>query len=128
MIASRPAPPLRGRDLLDAARSVTASVDPFAERVSLRSEVLSCRRYGHRWRSAFSFVDSIARFGGGSLLTATLLLLVQGTRDSAVVGTAVLTLLLFLGGLIVSTVFDANAAEWNLEADALEAVLSETKL
>jgi hypothetical protein len=82
----------------------------------------------HRWRSAFRFVDSIAKFGGGSLLTATLLLLVQGTTKTAVAGTAGLTLLLFLGGIIISSVFDANAAEWDLEADALEAVLSETRL
>jgi hypothetical protein len=120
-------PPVKGRDLLEAARRVKASDDPLAERVRLRREVLACRRYGHRWRSASRFSDSIAKFGGGSLLTATLLLLIQGTIGAAVVGTAGLTLLLFLGGTIFSTVFESNAAEWDLEADGLEAVLAETE-
>ena len=46
---------------------------------------------------------------------------------AAVVGTAGLTLLLFLAGTIFSAIFEGNAAEWEIEGEALDAVLAETE-
>jgi hypothetical protein len=106
---------------------VKASQDPLAERLRLHNEALAFRQQGHRSRSASRLGDSLAKFGGGSLLTATLLLLIQGTLAAIVVGTAALTLLLFLAGTISWVVFENNATEWELEAEALEAVLAETQ-
>ncbi|HYJ82551.1 MAG TPA: hypothetical protein VEW26_06885 [Allosphingosinicella sp.] len=118
---------MKGRDLLDTARGLQASDDPLAERLRLRREILALRRYGHRSRSISRLSDGLAKFGGGSLLTATLLLLLQGTLTAGVVGIFGLTLLLFLAGTIFSTIFESNAADWELEADALEAVLAERR-
>jgi hypothetical protein len=44
-----------------------------------------------------------------------------------VVGTVGLTLLLFLAGTTSWLILESNAIEWELKAEALEAVLAETQ-
>lgn len=118
----------QGEDLIELAASVGRA--PRAARTAIRLEIwdklLSSRQAGRRFRVAAKTADAVAKFGGGSLLTATVLLLITGQSSGWLWGTAALTLLLFVIGTISSAVIEARADGAELGAERLEAVLQET--
>lgn len=97
-----------------------------AIRLEIWDELLSFRQAGRRFRVAAKTADAVAKFGGGSLLTATVLLLITGQGSGWLWGTAALTLLLFVIGTISSAVIEARADGAVLRAERLEVVLQET--
>ena len=71
--------------------------------------------------------DALAKFGGGSLLTTTLLLMINGKAPLSVVITAVFALLIFLVSTIIWVVLELGIAERDSAAERLDAVLKETE-
>jgi predicted ABC-type sugar transport system permease subunit len=96
-------------------------------RASMKEEALLFRRQGRRYQTGSKLADSVAKFGGGSLLTATLLLIVGGQAGIAIILTAGLTLLLFVAGITFWIHFDLRASQREFEAEWIEAVLKETE-
>ncbi len=85
------------------------------------------RQQSRRYLTGSKLADAVAKFGGGSLLTATLLLIVGGQAGTAIIATAALTLLLFVAGITFWVKLDLEAARREFEADWLEAILKETE-
>ncbi|WP_331043637.1 hypothetical protein [Sphingomonas sp.] len=84
----------------------------------------------HRMRGAqaeIRFADTFAKLGGGSLLTASLLLLVNGQVTGPVIGTALLALLVFIGSTMYLVRLDRVVAEYEHAVDVIEAALKETE-
>ena len=71
--------------------------------------------------------DTFAKLGGGSLLTASLLLLVNGQVTGPVIGTALLALLVFIGSTMYLVRLDQIVAEHEHAVDVIEAALKETE-
>ena len=116
-----------GRDLVATANRIMASERPAIERLRLRHEIFDIRATANRSHVRAKLTDSFAKFGGGSLLTAALLLFIQRQGGDAAVVTAGLTLLLFIAGTIFSARFELTGARRDAEADRLQAVLNETE-
>lgn len=118
----------QGQDLIELAASVgrASPASRTAIRLEIWDELLSSRQAGRRSRVAAKTADAVAKFGGGSLLTATVLLLITGQSSGWLWGTAALTLLSFIIGTISSAVIEARADGAELEAQRLEVVLQET--
>jgi hypothetical protein len=94
---------------------------------SFKEEALLFRRQARRFQTGGKLADAIAKFGGGSLLTATLLLIVGGQASATILLTAGLALLLFVAGTIFWAYCDLQAAQREFEAEWLEAALKETE-
>ncbi len=116
-----------GRDLVATANRIMASERPAIERLTLRQEIIDIRATANRSHLDAKLADSMARFGGGSLLTAAFLLYIQRQAGSAALVTAGFTLLLFIVGTIFSARFELRGAGRDAEADRLQAVLNETE-
>jgi predicted ABC-type sugar transport system permease subunit len=97
----------------------------LSTRASIKEAALLFRRQARRYQTGAKLADAVAKFGGGSLLTATLLLILNEQAETAVLLTAGLTLLLFVAGIIFWTQFDLEASQREFEAEWLEAVLKE---
>ena len=116
-----------GRDLIATAKLVLASKQPAIERLRLRQEIIDIRAIAHQSPVMSKLADSGAKFGGGSLLTAAVLLYIQRQVGIVALAIASLTLLLFVGGTIFSARFELRGARRDAEADGLQAVLNETE-
>jgi hypothetical protein len=115
-----------GRDLIARANPILASERPAIERLRLRTEIIAIRTAAKQRQLGAKLAEALAKLGGGSLLTATLLLFIQGQAGRAALVTAGLTLLLFVGGITFSALFERWSAKRDAEADGLQAVLNET--
>lgn len=93
----------------------------------MREAALAFRLEARTYQRASKLADAVAKFGGGSLLTAMLVLVISGQAGAAVVVMAVLTLLLFVVGTSYWMYLDRRSAIWDYEADRIEAVLKETE-
>lgn len=71
--------------------------------------------------------DAMAKFGGGSLLTATLLLVINGNVAPLTILVVVFALLLFAISTISWVFLEQRAAQIEAAADRLDAVLKETE-
>ena len=98
-----------------------------AARAGFKENAWLFRSRGRRYQTGVKLADAVAKIGGGSLLTATLLLIVGGQTGGAIVFTAGLTLLLFIAGTVFWAYCDLKAAYWDYQAEWLEAVLMETE-
>jgi hypothetical protein len=119
-----------GRPLAQIAADLAKISDPDdrrSARASLKEEALLFRRQGRRYQTGSKLADAVAKFGGGSLLTATLLLIVGGQAGTAIIAMAALTLLLFVSGITLWTYLDLKASQREFEAEWIEAVLKETE-
>jgi hypothetical protein len=119
-----------GRPLARITAELAKIADPEdrrAARVSIKEEALLFRKQARRFQTGNKLADSIAKFGGGSLLTATLLLIVGGQANDTILLTAALALLLFVAGTILSSYCDLQAADREFQAEWLEAALKETE-
>ncbi|SFR98414.1 hypothetical protein [Sphingomonas jatrophae] len=122
-------PPTVG-SLAERAEELAAITDPAgrrAARIGLKDEALVFRRSARRFQTNAKLADAFAKFGGGSLLTATLLLIVGGQASAAILGIAALTLLMFVAGTMYWMRMDMRAAQQEFEAERLEALLKETE-
>lgn len=117
-----------GRNLIAAANRVMASERPAIERLRLRKEIIDIRARAMQRQLGAKLADAVARLVGGSLLTATLLLFIQGRAGQAALVTAGVTLLLFVVGTIFSALFELAGAAWDAEADGVQAVRDETEV
>jgi hypothetical protein len=119
-----------GRPLATVAAELAKVSDPDdrrAARASIKEEALLFRKQARRFQTGNKLADAIAKFGGGSLLTATLLLIVGGQANDTILLTAALALLLFVAGTILSAYCDLQAADREFQAEWLEAALKETE-
>lgn len=96
-------------------------------RVRRREQVANLRRNARQAQAIVRLVDAFAKLGGGSLLTATLLLMVNGQVTLPVVVTAMSALLAFIGSTISLIYLDQHVAEFDHAADVIEAALKETE-
>lgn len=110
-----------GRDLV-GGQPLSA---PVAARLRLRAEELDIRARAQRLRVSARTADNVAKFGGGSLLTATVALLISGSIAWPVAGVAALTLLSFVVATIFAAAFELRAVRADREAEGLAAVLKE---
>jgi len=94
-------------------------------RLGIAHHALRLKCESRRFKRAAKLADGLGKFGGGSLLTATALLLLNGQWGPAVLGTAVLTLILFVAGTIFSLIFEGWSDRAELEEEHLNAVLRE---
>ncbi len=124
---------LRLPELPDSAVEIAAELAALAEperrsaRVRQRQEAANLRRRMKRAQAAIRLADTFAKLGGGSLLTASLLLLVNGQVTRPVIGTALLALLVFLASTIYLMLLDRIVAEYEHAVDVIEAALKETE-
>ncbi|HEX8482557.1 MAG TPA: hypothetical protein VF650_11700 [Allosphingosinicella sp.] len=119
-----------GRPLARVAAELAKVSDPDdrrAARASIKEEALLFRRQARRFQTGSKLADAIAKFGGGSLLTATLLLIVGGQANDTILITAALALLLFVAGTIFWAYCDLQSSQREFEAEWLEAALKETE-
>ena len=128
---SEPAPPLRAHGSLGGLIANLADiVDPGerrAARAELIEQVLFLRGSARRLQTRARLADAVAKLGGGSLLTATVLLIIGGQAAPSILMTAGLALLLLVAGTILWTYSDLQAAYRDLDADRLEAALKEAE-
>ncbi|WP_294056490.1 hypothetical protein [Sphingomonas sp.] len=96
-----------------------------AARLDLVDSKLDYLRYARQCRATHKTAEEIAKFGSGSLFGATALLLLTTSAAPLVAGTAGLTLLLFLGGTTIASMFDRKSAQWEHKAARIDAVLAE---
>lgn len=89
--------------------------------------MIDIRASAHRSHVLSKLTDSAAKFGGGSLLTAALVLYIQRQAGTAALAIAGFTLLLFVAGTIFSALLELSGARRDAEADGLQAVLDETE-
>ena len=105
-------------------------VDPVerrAARVAMIEQALFLRRSARGLQTRARLADAVAKLGGGSLLTATVLLIIGGQAAPSILMTAGLALLLLVAGTILWTYSDLQAAYRDLDADRLEAALKEAE-
>lgn len=86
---------------------------------------LNARWRAERLRAVVRAVDNVAKFGGGSLLTTTVALVLGGRFEPLIVGVAVLTLLVFVATTIYGGIVDGRAVDAISKADRLAAALKE---
>jgi hypothetical protein len=115
------------RDLIATAKLILASEGPAIKRLRLRQEMIDIRASANRSHVLSKLTDSAAKFGGGSLLTAALVLYIQRQAGTAALAIAGFTLLLFVTGTIFSALLELSGARRDAEADGLQAVLDETE-
>ena len=107
-----------------------SKVDPNERqtaRAAFIEEALLSRRQARRFQTWARLADAVAKVGGGSLLTATLLLIIGGQAGLPILITALLALLLFAAGTILWTYCDLQAAQRDFDAEWLEAALKEAE-
>ena len=128
---NEPAPLLRAHGSLAGLIATLADiVDPVehrAARAELIEQALFLRRSARRLQTRARLADAVAKLGGGSLLTATVLLIIGGQAAPSILMTAGLALLLLVAGTILWTYSDLQAAYRDLDADRLEAALKEAE-
>ena len=123
-------PPQPGESLPQLIDALDLLDNPEARRelrAMVREDELGCRFQAKRFQVARGISDGLAKFGGGSLLTTTIALILGGQLGWPVIGIALLTLLSFVTGTMLSAFFEYRAAAWEHEADRLAAALSQTK-
>ena len=106
---------------------ISDPVERRTARAAIIEEALLVRRQGRRFLTGARLADSVAKFGGGSLLTATLLLIIGGQAGPPILITASLALLLFVAGTMFWTYCDLKAADREFDAEWLEAWLEESE-
>lgn len=99
----------------------------LAARLLVQEERLQLRLKARQFASLGRLFDAIAKFGGGSLLTAVLLLMLGGRIETGVIATALTTLIAFLGGTTLTVYFERRAARLDHAADRLEMLLKEVE-
>ena len=128
---SEPAPPLQAHGSLAGLIANLADIVDLVERRAARAElieqVLFLRGSARRLQTRARLADAVAKLGGGSLLTATVLLIIGGQAAPSILMTAGLALLLLVAGTILWTYSDLQAAYRDLDADRLEAALKEAE-
>jgi hypothetical protein len=120
----------KGSHLADVVADLLAIEDKperTAARSAIKENALLFRRRGRRYLTGAKLADAAAKFGGGSLLTATLLLIVGGQTGGALLVTSAFTLFLFVAGTIIWAYCDMQAAQWEYQAEWLEALLKESE-
>lgn len=98
-----------------------------AARLIVQEERLILRHRARRASGLARLFDSVSKFGGGSLLTAVLLLILRGRLEVGVVVTAATTLIALLGGIISTLYSDRKAARLDHAAERLEILLKEVE-
>ena len=119
-----------GQSLAAFAANLAAIADTSAfqaARLLVREEIVRQRFRSRLYSSYSKLFDSPAKFGGGSLLTAIVSLILGGRYGVPVLALAGLTLLCFVGGAILTIHNDLRAARTDHVAERLEAVLKETE-
>lgn len=96
-------------------------------RAAIIEDALLSRRQARRLQTWARLADAVAKVGGGSLLTATLLLIFGGQAGWPILITAFLALLLFVAGTILWTYCDLRAAQREFDAEWLEAAIKEAE-
>ena len=128
---SEPARSLRAHGSLGGLIANLADIVDPGERRTARAElieqVLFLRASARRLQTRARLADAVAKLGGGSLLTATVLLIIGGQAAPSILMTAGLALLLLVAGTILWTYSDLQAAYRDLDADRLEAALKEAE-
>ena len=128
---SEPARSLRAHGSLGGLIANLADiVDPGerrAARAAMIEQALFLRRSARGLQTRARLADAVAKLGGGSLLTATVLLIIGGQAAPSILMTAGLALLLLVAGTILWTYSDLQAAYRDLDADRLEAALKEAE-
>ena len=110
-----------------AALSKVGPDERQTARAAIKEEALLFRRQGRRFQTWARLADAVAKVGGGSLLTATVLLIIGGQAGWPILITASLALLLFVAGTIFWTYCDLQAAQRDFDAEWLEAALKEAE-
>lgn len=94
-------------------------------RVRLREDVAGFRLKARQLQGSIRLADALAKLSGGSLLTATLLLIVNGQMRWPVLITAVTALLVFASSTILLVLLDRKVAVLEHAVDLVEAALKE---
>ena len=118
------------KSAVQIAATLSAIADPAARRdarIAYREEVVKLRFRARQFKGIASMADTFAKFGGGSLLTGTLLLMFTGKTATPVIFTFAFALLIFLMSTIFWFVMDQRTAAFDHAADRLDAVLKETE-
>ena len=129
MSRRRPPQPL-GSSLPDLAGLIGGQSDRQSRlllRLRFREDELTCRLEARIARGSERVADNIAKFGGGSRLTATVAVLLGKQPIWQVASLGVLALSTFLTGTILSALLEYRAVSWDGEADKLEAARAETR-
>lgn len=100
----------------DALKDITAE---------LRESELDARWRAERLRASVRVADNVAKFGGGSLLTTTIALVLGGKFEPLIVGVAMLTLLVFVAATMWSSIADRRAVDATFTGERLAAALKE---
>lgn len=106
---------------------IVEDADRRTARAQRRDEIADLRLKSRRTQGVIRLADAFAKIGGGSLLTATLLLLVNGQVTIPVVATALSALLVFVGSTISLVILDRQIAGLDHVAEIIEAALKETE-
>lgn len=98
-----------------------------AERTRYREDALAFRLKTRQAQGLMRSADTLAKLSGGSLLTATVLLIVNGHAAWPIVMTAILALLFFSAATICLMWLDQRVARFDHAADLIEAALEEAR-
>jgi hypothetical protein len=110
--------PEPGRSLIEIVDDVLGSGLPRHEAVlDLRDDALAFRLQARRFRFRERVADSIAKLGGGSLLTATVAIIANGHGHEHAIMAGLATVTFFTVGTIYAASADYLASAWELEAD-----------
>ena len=118
------------RAAVEIVCEIAAITDPDERRLARigdRERIADYRLQARRMQGAARLADAFAKFGGGSLLTTTLLLMINGKAPLSVAVTAVIALLIFLGCTILWVLLEFGVAKSEEAVERLEAVLKETE-
>lgn len=122
----RPERPGSAQDIVD---ELSAASEPTmrAARIRRRQDIADLRLSARHTQGIVRLADAFAKLSGGSLLTATVLLIVNGQVSWPIIGTAFVTLLVFMTSTISLIRLDRELAEYDHAVDVIEAALKETE-
>ena len=121
-----PQRPGSAQDIVDELSAVSEPIRRAA-RIRRRQDIADLRLSARQTQGVVRLADAFAKLSGGSLLTATVLLIVNGQVSWPIIGTAFVTLLVFLTSTISLIRLDRELADYDHAVDVIEAALKETE-
>ena len=121
--------PERPGSVQDIADEFLATSEParITARIRRRQNIADLRLSSRRTQGKVRLADAFAKLSGGSLLTATVLLIVNGQVSWPIISTALVTLLVFLASTMFLIRLDRAMADFDHAIDVIEAALKETE-
>ena len=122
-----PERPGSAQEIADEFLAAASEPTRRVARIRRRQNAADLRLSARRTQGMVRLADAFAKLSGGSLLTATVLLIVNGQVSWPIIGTALVTLLVFLASIMFLIRLDRETADFDHAVDVIEAALKETE-